>query len=106
KPMPIQSGSKRPLSGTFVPSAKESPLGIEEARDILWGPDGNLYVADRNADAVKVYDGRTGGYLGSIGQVDKPIHLLLSPDAARLLIGSGGSDSVVQYDLQRKQLTT
>ena len=34
-------------------------------------------------------------------QLDRPIHLLLSPDGRYLLIGSGGKDSILRHDLRQ-----
>ena len=34
-------------------------------------------------------------------RVDRPIHLLLSPDGRYLFIGSGGNDSILRHDLGR-----
>jgi DNA-binding beta-propeller fold protein YncE len=91
--------------GTFVPSAKLASNGLLEVREVIFAPSGDLYVADRAADCVRVYDARTGHFLRNLvsrgDQLDKPIHLLLSPDDRYLLIGSGGNDSILRHDLTR-----
>ena len=86
--------------GTFVPAAHHRDDGLKEVRHVLFDPDGHLYVADRGADSVKHYDGESGKLLRTIAArvIDKPIHLLLTPDATHLLIGSAGTDAVVAYD--------
>lgn len=60
---------------------------------------GYLYLADEPADAVKVYDGKTGELFGQIegSKLSAPVHLLLHGKV--LYIGSTGNDSVVCYDL-------
>ena len=61
--------------------------------------------SDRAADCVRIYEGRTGRHLRNLvsrsDQLNRPIHLLLSPDGRYLLIGSGGNDSILRHDLQQ-----
>jgi DNA-binding beta-propeller fold protein YncE len=91
--------------GTFVPSAKLASNGVLEVRAAIFAPNGDLYVADRAADCVRVYEARTGHFLRNLvsrnDQLDRPIHLLLSPDGRYLFIGSGGNDSILRHDLSR-----
>ena len=64
-----------------------------------------MFVADRAADCVRIYESRTGRHLRNLSpqsdQLDRPIHLLLSPDGRYLLIGSGGKDSILRHDLRQ-----
>jgi len=85
--------------GTFAPSARHLPGGLEEVRHALFGPDGDLYVADRGADRVRRYDGATGEARGelSAGRLRTPIHLLFRPDGA-LLVGSRDDDAIYACD--------
>src|SRR5215471_1736368 len=66
--------------GTFVPSAKLAANGLLEVRAVIFAPDNNLYVADRAADCVRIYEARTGRHLRNLvsrrDQLDRPIHLL------------------------------
>ena len=91
--------------GTFVPSAKHVSNGLVEVREAIFAPDNNLYVADRAADCVRIYEAHTGHFLRNLvsgsDQVDRPIHLLLSPDGRYLFIGSGGTDSILRHDFGR-----
>jgi DNA-binding beta-propeller fold protein YncE len=91
--------------GTFVPSAKLASNGLLEVRAVIFTPDNNLYVADRAADCVRIYEARTGRHLRNLvsrsDQLDRPIHLLLSPNGRYLLIGSGGNDSILRHDIQQ-----
>jgi DNA-binding beta-propeller fold protein YncE len=105
-PMALPSGIQTVAGlppGTFVPPARHFPDGVETVRDALIGPEGHLYVADRDADCVRVYDGQSGAYLKAItsDHLSKPIHLLFTPDQKNLLIGSCGNDAVLRYDLER-----
>jgi DNA-binding beta-propeller fold protein YncE len=93
-----------PPPGTFVPSAKLASNGLLDVRKVIFTPNNDfLYVADRAADCVRVYEACTGRYLRNLVSrsdgLDKPIHLLHSPDDRYLLIGSGGNDSILRHDL-------
>lgn len=112
-PMPMPDGlghAKGLPPGTFVPSARDSGEGLVEVREAVFGPDGKLYVADRGADCLKVYDGHSGKFLHTIGAgtglVDNPIHLLFANNGKSLFIGSGRTNSVLEYDLERDTLDT
>jgi hypothetical protein len=62
---------------------------------------GHLFVADEPANAVKVYDGKTGEFRGQIAghNLRAPDQLLLDATTGVLYIGSSESDRVVSYDL-------
>jgi hypothetical protein len=107
-PMPLPEHlhlDRDPPPGTFVPSAKLLPDGLVDVREVIFAQNSDLYVADREADCVRIYAAGTGRYLRNLvsrsDQLDKPIHLLLSPDGRYLLIGSGGNDSILRHDLRR-----
>ena len=107
-PMPFPQSLDRDVylpPGTFVPSTKLASNGVQEVRAAIFAPNGDLYVADRAADCVRVYEARTARLLRNLvsrsDQLDKPIHLLLSPDGRYLFIGSGGNDSILRHDLSR-----
>jgi hypothetical protein len=90
--------------GTFIAPAKLASNGLLDVRAVIFAPNNELYVADRAADCVRIYEARTGRYLRKLtsqsNQLDKPIHLLLSPDGHYLLIGSGGNDSILRHDVR------
>ncbi len=95
--------------GTFIPPAKLASTGLLEVRAVIFAPNNDLYVADRAADCVRIYEGRTGRHLRNLisrsDQLERPIHLLLSPDNRYLLIGSGGNDSILRHDLRQGSTT-
>lgn len=76
--------TKRLLAGTFVPSEKVVPRGVRTVRRAIFGPQGNLYVADRDSDSIKCYDGVSGEY-----QRDYRHHHLTTPE--HLAFRSGDS---------------
>jgi hypothetical protein len=102
-PLPEHLEKNKLPPGTFVPSAKLAPNGLLEVRTVMFAPNGDLYIADRAADCVRIYEARTGHFLRDLvsraDQVDKPIHLMLSPDGRYLFVGSGGSDSILRHDI-------
>jgi hypothetical protein len=106
-PMPLpdaigEIGQHAP--GVFVPSIKQSEDGVRVVRDVLIGPDANLYVADRDADTVIVYHPDTGQRIDVIRSehLSKPVHLALDPTSCSLLIGNSGNDSVARFDFATK----
>jgi WD40 repeat protein len=90
--------------GTFIPPAKFASNGLLDVRAVIFAPNNDLYVADRAADCVRIYEARTGRHLRNLisrtDQLDRPIHLFLSPDGRHLFIGSGGNDSILRHDLR------
>jgi hypothetical protein len=103
-PQVLESDASLP-HGTFVPSAKHMANGLRDVRKVIFGPNKELLVADRESDCVRVYEARTGRYLRNLvsgsSQVDKPIHLLFSTDGRYLFIGSGGTDSILRHDIRQ-----
>lgn len=92
--------------GTVVPSAIVSPQGINEIRGIAISADGLLYVADRGASQVVVFDSRTGLRVGAragviAGASDglvHPIQLLFAPDGFTLYLTDSGMPGVFRID--------
>jgi hypothetical protein len=106
-PMPLPDaimGIGQHPPGVFVPSIKQSEDGVRVVRDVLIGPDANLYVADRDADTVIVYDPNTGQRIDVVRSehISKPVHLALAPTSGSLLIGNSGNDSVARFDFATK----
>jgi DNA-binding beta-propeller fold protein YncE len=108
-PMPLPScikDSNVMPPGTFVPSKNLSANGVLVIREAIFGSDGDLYVADRDASCVRKYQADSGSYLGKVVSesdgLDNPIHLLFSPDGRYLFVGNGGNDSILLHDTARK----
>lgn len=92
--------TKRLLPGTFVPSDKHAPHGVCTVRRAIFGPDGNLYVADRDAGSVKRYHGLSGKYQREYRhhQLTTPVHLAFRPGDGALLAGSRDRHAVFAID--------
>ncbi len=54
--------------GTFVPSAKLASNGLLEVRAVIFAPNNEMFVADRAADWVRIYEARTGRHLRNLGR--------------------------------------
>ena len=87
-PMPLpealrDADPKHILPGTFVPSHKHdpTPAGVRTVRRAVFGPDGDLYVVDRDADSVKRYHGGSGAFQREYRHDDltKPVHAAFRP---------------------------
>jgi sugar lactone lactonase YvrE len=70
-------------SQTYQPFVAPGSGGLQQARGIVFGPDGNLYVTDTSQNIVFRYDGTTGTPLPATGQ----------SGAVFIPAGSGGMSS-------------
>jgi DNA-binding beta-propeller fold protein YncE len=99
--------TKHLLPGTFIPSQKHAHGGLHAVRGAIFGPDGNLYVADRDADSIKRYDG--SGELQREYRhqhLTKPVHLAFRAHDGTLLAGSRDGDAVFAIDPETGSATT
>lgn len=79
--------------GTFATGG-----GLGRAEHPLWGPDGHLYVSDRDADCVFRYNGSTGAFMGAfITGIDKPFGMTFGPDG-HLYVCSQNGDRVQRHN--------
>jgi hypothetical protein len=83
--------------------------GLNTARSIAFGPDGNLYVASQWSDEVLRFDGTTGDPLGALvtsgsGGLDHPRGILFHTDGYLYVCSVGGAaaalgrDSILRFD--------
>ncbi|MEZ6191295.1 MAG: hypothetical protein R3C45_08390 [Phycisphaerales bacterium] len=75
---------------------------LSDPRAIAFGDDGHLYVADRNNDAVRRFDGATGAYLGDLFNTESPEGLTWD-ELNNRLIASGRN--ILDTDLFEAQVT-
>lgn len=99
---------KHLLPGTFVPSHELAPSGVRTVRRAIFGPDGDLYVADRDTHSVKRYDGERGTLLREYrhDELTTPVHLLFHDEGGVLLVGSRDEHAVFAIDTETGQITT
>jgi DNA-binding beta-propeller fold protein YncE len=104
KPMPVAQALAAATSdvppGTFVASEKHVPHGIRAVRRTVFGPLDTLFVADRDANSVKRYDGTTGAFLREYQDdaLVTPVHLLWDAKNGRLLVGSRDANAIFAID--------
>jgi outer membrane protein assembly factor BamB len=84
--------------GAFVPAGAG---GLTAPNGLVFGPDGNLYVASQGSDSILSYDGSTGNSLGAFvtagfGGLSAPSALIFESNGD-LLVASG-SGAILSYD--------
>ncbi len=106
------SQGKLPEAGAHPPLDVPAPQGLKVVLDVHGKPRhsvrgivvrrGHLYVADEAADAVKVFDVKSGKHVAHIrgSRLTKPVHLILNGDT--LYIGAAGSGSILSFDIPEK----
>ncbi len=88
--------------GPFATFAAAGDPVLHDPHDLAFGPDGNLYVADKFADRVVLMDPNTLEVIGSIGDgaLSGAHDVSFGPDG-RLYVAATGLDAVVVYDLTK-----
>jgi DNA-binding beta-propeller fold protein YncE len=99
---------KDPLPGTFVPSQEHVPSGVRTVRRAIFGVDGDLYVADRDADSIKRYHGESGGLQREYRHhhLKTPVHLVFRAADGALLVGSRDRHEILAIDPVTGDTTT
>lgn len=84
--------------GDLVPSGSGG-LSLPDGMD--FGPDGNLYVASSNTNAVLRYNGQTGAFQGAFAtqSLNMPGNLKFGPDG-RLYVSNKATGQVLRFDPQ------
>jgi hypothetical protein len=96
-------------TGVIVPNSKVSPEGVHEIRGIVIGPDGLLYVADRDAAEVVAFDASTGRRVKVVASakdgLKRPIQLLVGPRGT-IYLTDNGAKAVFAIDPDSGKVTT
>ena len=91
-------------AGTIVPRAQVSPQGITEIRGIAIGADNLLYVCDRGASQVVVFDPKTGLRKSVLADATNglkhPIQLLFAPDGFTLYLTDNGVPAIFRINVK------
>jgi sugar lactone lactonase YvrE len=75
--------------------------GLGTCWGVTFGPDGNLYVGDVPADAIRRYDGNSGAYINDFipsggGGLDRPRGIAFGPDGT-FWVSSVNTNEVLHY---------
>ena len=77
--------------------------GLQGARDLRFGPDGNLYVSDFTNDDVLRYNGITGAFMdvfASGSGLDGPTDLRFGPDGNFYVGSTAGEPAILRFNGQ------
>jgi hypothetical protein len=76
--------------------------GLAAGREVELGPDGKVYVASHDSDAVLILEGGTGRLLGELttpgGELDGPWGMVFGPDGG-LYVSGRWSHNLVRFDV-------
>lgn len=102
-PPPSLSGFGNLPPGIFVPNVKTSPEGLAAVRGIAFGPDGKLYVADRDGARVSRYDPVSGAreaiVMAEKDGLKHPIQIAFTQDGKYMFVGDNGVNGVYRKNL-------
>jgi sugar lactone lactonase YvrE len=103
-----EEDDKHPPPGTFVPSQEHVPSGVRTVRRAIFGPEGDLFVADRDADCVKRYHGQSGRLQREYQHhhLSRPVHLLFRDADGALLVGSRDQHAIFAIETNSGETTT
>ncbi len=92
------NGRTGAFMGVFVTNGSG---GLDNPNGLLFGPDGNLYVANTRGDSVNRYDGTTGTFLNTFvaagsGGLDAPTGM--SFRGGKLYVAGQATNAVLVYD--------
>lgn len=111
-----------PITGAPVPAPGQAGAlfvspgsgGLSRPGGVVFGPDGNVYVASQNTDSIMRYDGTTGDPLPADGQdgatfvpsgsggMTRPAGLVFGPgadtDLRDIYVVSSNTDNILRFD--------
>lgn len=107
---PSVQGIANAPPGLFAPSSKMVEGGLEDVRGIVFGPDGKLYVADRGAARVVVYDPASGQMLRVVAErkhgFEHPIQVRFGKDPDEMFVSDNGVNGVLRVKLSSGKVET
>lgn len=112
KPLPVASGLEgfgTLPPGTVVPNNQQSPEGLGLVRGFTFGPDGLLYICDRQRSRIAVHDPVTGRFVRSAmtaaDGIEHPIQAMFTQDGRELLVTDNKVNCVWKLDVESGQIS-
>lgn len=112
KPLPVASGLEgfgTLPPGTVVPNNQQSPEGLGLVRGFTFGPDGLLYICDRQRSRIAVHDPVTGRFVRSAmtaaDGLEHPIQAMFTQDGRELLVTDNKVNCVWKLDVESGQIS-
>lgn len=98
--------------GEFIPGSTLTSKGLQFPEDLLFGPDGDLYISGLGGGGVQRFDGQTGAYVDTVADTNSKNEALI---AAGLNFGPDGNlyissvltdNSILKYNLKSDTVNT
>jgi sugar lactone lactonase YvrE len=92
-----------------VPNNQQSPEGLGLVRGFTFGPDGLLYICDRQRSRIAVHDPVTGRFVRSAmtaaDGLEHPIQAMFTQDGRELLVTDNKVNCVWKLDVESGQIS-
>jgi len=98
--------------GEFIPGSTLTANGLQFPEDLLFGPDGDLYVSGLGGGGVQRFDGTTGAYIDTVADTNSNDQALIAaglnfgPDGNLYISSVLNDNSIMRYNLNSDTVDT